>query len=111
MKRLALALVAASLLVIFPLSVSAQQDAKPSMRKVTNRIAPAYPELAKRMSLEGTVKVGLVVAPNGKVKEAKVIGGNPVLVDAAISAVRKWRFAAGPEETTELVELKFASPQ
>lgn len=76
-------------------------------RKVKSKVFPVYPEIAKRMSIAGTVKVEVVVAPNGTVKSTKVMGGHPVLVDCAVEAAKKWRFEAGPEETTQIVEFKF----
>lgn len=76
-------------------------------RKVKNRVSPVYPELAKRMSITGTVKIEVVVAPNGTVKSTRVIGGHPVLVDCALEAVRKWRYEAASEESTQVVEFKF----
>lgn len=79
-------------------------------RKVAARVAPTYPELAKRMHLQGVVKIEAVVRPNGSVKSTRVLGGNPVLTDAAVEAVNKWRFEAGPDETTEVVQLTF-TPQ
>jgi len=85
---------------------NASAEADPS-RKVVSRIAPTYPELAKRMRLQGVVKVLAVVRPNGTVKSTRVLGGNPVLVNAALEAVSKWRFETGPSETTEPVELTF----
>jgi TonB family protein len=78
-----------------------------SERKVVTRVAPDYPELAKRMRLQGIVKVEAVVRPNGTVKSTRVVGGNPVLVDAAANAVSKWKFEPGSGETTELVQLTF----
>ena len=76
-------------------------------RKVKSKVSPVYPEIAKRMSIIGTVKVEVVVAPNGTVKSTKVIGGHPVLVDCAVEAVKKWRYETAPEETTQIVEFKF----
>ena len=91
---------------------AAQSSSAPtSDRKVTARVAPAYPELARRMRLQGVVKIEAVVKPNGTVKSTRVLGGNPVLVDAAAEAVTKWRFEAGPSETTEIVQLTFAPQQ
>ena len=78
-----------------------------SDRKVMTRVAPDYPELAKRMRLQGVVKVEAVVRPNGTVKATRVVGGNPVLVEAAANAVSKWKFEPGSGETTELVQLTF----
>ena len=75
-------------------NVSAEADAG---RKVISRIAPAYPELAKRMHLQGVVKVEAVIRPNGAVKSTRALGGHPVLVNAATDAVNKWRFEPGSE--------------
>jgi TonB family protein len=53
------------------------------------------------------VKVQVVVAPNGSVKEAKVVGGHPLLVNAALDAVRKWRFETAAGESSGIVNFKF----
>lgn len=76
-------------------------------RKTKTRVAPAYPDLARRMKIAGVVKVQIIVAVNGSVKDAKVIGGHPVLANAVLEAVKKWRFEAGPQETTESLEFRF----
>jgi len=76
-------------------------------RKVKNRIAPVYPDVARRMNISGSVKVMVVVAPNGTVKSAKVLGGHPLLVNAAIDALKKWRFESAGEESSGVVEFKF----
>ena len=68
-------------------------------RKVKNQVAPAYPELAKTMHIQGTVKVEVTISPAGNVTNAKVVGGHPVLAEAAVKAVEKWRFESGAEET------------
>ena len=74
-------------------------------RKVLSRRAPLYPDLARRMQISGTVKVEATVAPNGKVKSTKVIGGSPVLTQAAVDAVQNWKWAATSGESKELIEL------
>jgi len=51
--------------------------------------------------------VEIVVTPNGAVKEAKVVGGHPVLADAALEAVRKWRFEPSASESSGIVNFKF----
>jgi TonB family protein len=76
-------------------------------RKVKTKIAPAYPDLARRMNIAGTVKVLVVVLPNGSIKDSKVVGGNPVLANAAIDALKKWKFETASEESTGTVEFKF----
>jgi len=76
-------------------------------RKVTNRVVPAYPELAKTMNLEGNVKLRVTVAPNGTAKVVEAVGGSPLLVKAAQDEVYKWRWSPLPHETKELIELRF----
>ncbi len=68
-------------------------------RKIKNQVAPIYPELAKSMHIQGTVKVEVTISPTGNVTNTKVVGGHPVLADAAVKAVQKWHFDNGPEET------------
>jgi TonB family protein len=61
--------------------------------------------------LQGVVKVEAVVRANGSVKSTRVVGGNPVLVDAATDAVSKWKFEPSQNETTELIEVTFSPEQ
>jgi len=76
-------------------------------RKPKTKIMPAYPELARRMNLRGTVKVMVTVLPNGNLKDTKVMGGNPILVNAAMEALKKWKFEPAAEESSGTVEFKF----
>lgn len=76
-------------------------------RKVKSKVEPTYPDIARRMGLTGTVKLQVTVAANGSVKETKVIGGPPILVNAAVEAVKKWRFEAAGGESTGMLEFKF----
>ena len=94
----------AALCLLYPLPGQAQEEIT---RKVKSKVAPTYPELARRMSISGVVKVQVVVAPNGSVKSTKVVGGHPLLVHAAVDAVKNWRFDSASEETTVVVEFKF----
>jgi TonB family protein len=92
------------MIVLHPLPSRAEDELT---RKVKSKVSPVYPELARRMSISGVVKVQVIVAPNGTVKTTKVVGGHPLLVNAAVDAVKKWRFEAATEETTGVVEFKF----
>jgi TonB family protein len=78
-----------------------------SSRKVKTKVAPTYPELARRLNISGVVKVEVMVAPNGSVKNTKLVGGHPLLAAAALEALKKWRYEAGPQETTGIVEFHF----
>ena len=78
-------------------------------RRVLSRVIPTYPELAKKMHIHGMVRVEAVVRPNGSVKATRILGGNPVLIEAAQDAVTKWKFEPAQSETTEVVQLSFES--
>lgn len=54
--------------------------------------APVYPDLARSGEVEGDVVVQALITREGKVSEVKVVDGNWVLHDAAITAVKKWTF-------------------
>ena len=76
-------------------------------RKPKTKVAPVYPDVARRMGVSGTVKLSVVVAANGTVKSSKVIGGHPVLVNAAMDAMKQWKFESAPTESSGTVEFKF----
>jgi len=80
-----------------------------AQRKVVVRVAPSYPELASKGNIHGTVKLIVLIASDGRVKTTEIVGGNPVLVKAAVDAVRKWKFEAGSQPTKEQIEVKFDS--
>ena len=75
-------------------------------RKIRVRTSPQYPELARKMNVSGSVRLEIKVAANGQVKSVKPLGGHPLLIDAAQSAVKQWRYEPGPE-ATEIVEIRF----
>ena len=77
------------------------------VRRAKSRVAPEYPELARKMKLAGAVKIAVVVAPNGTVKDAHVVGGHPLLANAALAAAKKWRFEPAPAETSGVIDFKF----
>jgi TonB family protein len=85
----------------------AQSGSEESKRKVKTKVAPTYPELAKRMNVVGKVKIEVIVTPDGRVKSTRAVGGHPLLVQACVEAVKEWKFVAAPEETTQLVEFEF----
>jgi len=105
---LGLVAVMAGSAIICPVAAAAQDSKIEELtRKAKTRVSPVYPELARRMSITGTVRLAVVVAPNGQVKTAKPIGGHPILVNAAVDAMKQWRFESAPVESSGVVEFKF----
>ena len=97
----AAAILLASLFVLSMVAGAADE------RAVKSRVAPVYPEIAKRMKIGGAVKLEVTVDADGKVADVKPVSGNQMLSIAAQDAVRKWRFVPGPGESTVSVEIEF----
>ncbi len=76
-------------------------------RKVEVRVSPEYPILAERMKLKGTVQVAAEVGRDGAVKKVTLIGGHPLLAEAALQAVMKWKYEPAAQESVEQVKISF----
>jgi len=76
-------------------------------RKSLATPAPVYPDVAKRLNLEGTVRIAAAMGPNGQIKETKAVGGHPVLVDSVLKALHDWKYEKASSETTVQLEFKF----
>lgn len=89
--------------------LAGQDSSQPSeaVRKVMTRVTPQYPSLARSMNIRGTVKLLVVVAPNGSPKSIEVRGGNPVLVQSAEKALRDWKWEPAAHATSEAIDLRF----
>lgn len=88
---------------------STAQHVQTSARKLKSGSPPEYPELARKMRLEGTARVLLTVAPDGGVANVKELGGNPVLIASLVQAVKKWKYE--PADHTSEIEVKFEFTQ
>jgi protein TonB len=58
--------------------------------KLIHQVLPEYPRLAHEARLGGVVRLKAVIAKDGTVKDLSVMSGHPLLVPAAISAVKQW---------------------
>jgi TonB family protein len=98
---------ALAIALLAPALSSPAQAQEETQRKVKQRVDPLYPELARKMHIAGTVKLQVVIAKDGSVKSTKVIGGPPLLIDASVDAVKRWKFEEAKDETTQPVEFKY----
>jgi TonB family protein len=55
-------------------------------------VRPVYPELAQQARVQGVVIIEVVIGPDGNVQDAKILRSIPLLDEAALDAVRQWRF-------------------
>ena len=76
-------------------------------RKLVRQVTPEYPGDLKRAFIGGMVRLDVVVSPGGSVDTISVVGGNPILADCAVRAVKKWRYTPADIETNVRVNVKF----
>ena len=82
-------------------------------------VKPTYPTLARSARVQGTVVLQVVIAKDGTIKSINAISGHPMLVPAAIDAVKQWRYKpyylnGKPVEMETTVNVNFTlsnSPQ
>lgn len=60
--------------------------------KLITRVDPSYPPLARQTHLQGNVQIEAIIDEHGQIVEMKIVSGPPLLLQAALDAVRKWRY-------------------
>jgi TonB family protein len=88
-------------------SLSQTHDQNAAERKVVNRIEPEYPETLKRLYIGGVVRVEIVVSSSGAVQTTELLGGNPILGQSAMKAIKQWKYEPGPAKEKLIVQLEF----
>ncbi len=83
--------------------VPLQAQDRASVRKV----APVYPEMAKRMHIAGTIRVVATVDAGGSVVKAESDSPNKMLAPAAVDAVKRWKFVPADGTSTETIQVTF----
>ena len=76
-------------------------------RKLVYKENPGYPLTLREAHIGGIVRLEIVISPKGAVESVSPLGGNPVLVEAASAAVRKWKYVPSDNETKTQVEFTF----
>ena len=80
--------------------------------KILRQVAPVYPALARQARISGQVRLEAIIAKNGKIENLQVISGHPLLVQAALEAVRQWVYRptllnGDPVEVMTLIDVNF----
>jgi TonB family protein len=60
--------------------------------QLIKQIVPVYPAMARSARVQGVVSVDAIIQPSGKLTDMKVSDGHPLLIDAALEALRHWRY-------------------
>src|SRR5689334_20161440 len=76
-------------------------------RQIVTYVAPAYPDVVREQGIGGIVRIRFSVSPKGDVQNAEVIGGNPILGETALAAVRRWKFLAAASQSAMEVSIPF----
>jgi TonB family protein len=76
-------------------------------RKLITRVEPDYPETLKRLNIGGIVRLRISISAKGNVEDVELLGGNPILVESAAAAVKKWVYTASSSRTITEVSVSF----
>jgi protein TonB len=84
--------------------------------KVIRQVKPAYPDLARKARVQGTVKLTAVIGRSGTVSNLQLISGHPLLVPAAVNAVSQWVYeptllSGEPVEVITQIDVNFTLSQ
>ncbi len=121
-KRLFVALIVALLVLLayVPAASAAERIRVPgseSQKKLVHKVTPVYPPEAKEARIQGTVRLEAVISKEGDVAELSVVSGHPKLVQAALDAVKQWRYEptylnGQPVEVITTIDVNFVlSPE
>jgi protein TonB len=80
--------------------------------QILSRPQPAYPPLAKAARIQGVVKLEAIISKSGTIENLQIISGHRLLVEAAVQAVRQWRYRptilnGEPVEVITTIEVHF----
>jgi TonB family protein len=84
--------------------------------KLIRQPSPTYPEEAKSAHVEGVVHLAIIISRDGDVREVRPISGHPLLLPAAIEAVKQWKYAPAlrngiPVEESTQADVSFKLSQ
>jgi len=81
--------------------------------RLLRHVEPVYPEEARKQRIYGTVRLHVILAKDGTVEHLDAVSGHPLLLQAALDAVRQWRYQptllnGQPVEVDTVVDVTFA---
>jgi protein TonB len=99
-----------------PTQTRIRQGGNVTAAKLMNKVQPQYPPLARQTRISGTVRLHAIIGKNGAVEQLEVMSGHPLLVQAALDAVRQWKYQATtlngePVEVDTTIDVIFSLNQ
>jgi TonB family protein len=84
--------------------------------KLISQAKPVYPSLAKQAHISGVVRLSALIGKDGGVKNLTLLSGHPLLIEAAMDAVREWRYETtllngAPVEVLTQIDVNFTLSQ
>jgi TonB family protein len=84
--------------------------------KIINKVTPLYPPLAKQARIQGTVRFNTLIGQDGDIKVLALVGGHPILVDSAKTAVAQWKYQptllnGEPVEVITVIDVNYTLSQ
>jgi periplasmic protein TonB len=81
---------AASLVAPMPKHIRVSQGV--ILGQLIHRVEPVYPRIARGARVQGAVQLKAIISKNGDITELEVVSGHPILIPAALEAVKQWRY-------------------
>jgi TonB family protein len=72
-----------------------------------SRVDPEYPDTLKRLYIGGIVRIQVTVNANGTVESTELLGGNPILGQSAMKAIKKWKYVPASSKAKFVVKVEF----
>ncbi len=60
--------------------------------RLTSQAMPVFPPLARQARIQGSVRLEAIIGKEGSIENLEVVSGHPLLLQAALDAVRRWRY-------------------
>jgi protein TonB len=60
--------------------------------KLIHKVTPVYPAMARNVRVSGVVEIEAIIAKDGSMRSLRVLTGHPLLINAAVDAVKQWRY-------------------
>jgi protein TonB len=89
-----------------------KQGGNVTAASIVTQTRPVYPPLARQARIQGTVTLHAIIDKDGRVAQLEVVSGHPLLVQAALDAVKQWRYKptllnGDPVEVDTTIQVTF----
>lgn len=76
-------------------------------RGLLTRVEPEFPETLRKLGIDGTVRLEILISPEGTVEQVSILGGSPALAESAVKAVKQWVYAPAASQSRQELSIPF----